>query len=77
MDVVRPRDQVFALLDAHEAPQKKKKDHAVDGAVGEALGYLLQAVDPPAEPALWLSIEDKVQRRARILAIASAISCGV
>ena len=65
------------MLDAHEAPQKKKKDHAVDGAVGEALGYLLQAVDPQAEPALWRSIEDKVHRRARIFDMPSAISCGV
>ena len=53
-------DKAFLLLEAHEAPQKKKKESAIDGAVGETIGYLLQSVDAAADPALWDSLERKV-----------------
>ena len=54
---------MFALLESHEAPQAgkgKRQDSITDGALGETLGYLLQGVDPVAEPLLWRSLEDKI-----------------
>ena len=55
--------QVFLLLEAHEAPQAgkgKRRESITDGALGETLGYLLQAVDAVSEPLLWRSLEDKI-----------------
>ena len=52
--------QVFALLEAHETPQKGKKSNAVDGGVGEMIGYLFQAVDSTHSNILLKSMEDKV-----------------
>ena len=52
-------EKIFALLDAHEDPQKGSSS-AVDGGIGETLGFLCQAINPSTEPALWALVEDKI-----------------
>mmetsp|Transcript_274 Transcript_274/g.332 ORF Transcript_274/g.332 Transcript_274/m.332 type:complete len:2038 (+) Transcript_274:135-6248(+) len=53
-------DKIFALLEAHEEPQRGKKGSMVDGGIGETVGYLFQAIDSAADPALFKLLQDKI-----------------
>lgn len=52
-------DKIFSLLDAHEEPQKGSRS-AVDGGIGETIGFLCQSISPVTEPALWALVEGKI-----------------
>ena len=52
-------DKIFSLLGAHEEPQKGSRS-AVDGGIGETMGFLCQSISPTTEPALWALIEGKI-----------------
>lgn len=52
-------DKIFALLDAHEEPQKGQQNKSSSG-VGECVCALFRSIDHIKEPILWNLIQNKV-----------------